>query len=580
MPSSLEVEEILTGPGGLFEIVEEDVRGVAMPVYKNRIPSLRALAEMGLGRGNDVLYLVHGERRIGYRDAVEASNSVSAALAGIGVAAGDRVAILSGNNPEWVFTFWGTVDLGAVLVGLNAWWKADEIVYGLVDSGSKVLIADRERFARITDRLGEVPALQAVYLIDGDPAWLAGDAAGGSGGSGSVPMRSFESLAASPTAVMPDAPIAEDDPAVILYTSGTTGRPKGAISTHRTMLANVQNTFYMTVAAAMMWGDSRELGGGSPPVALITAPLFHVSGCHAGIVLGMAAGVKLVLTVGRFDPEQALRLIQEEGVTVFTTVPTMVARVVEHPARHDFDLSTVRTVAYGGSPSGSRLHREVGETFPNVAMIRNAYGLTESSSAVTVNSGPEMVDRPESVGRPLPGVEVRIVDALGTPLAPGQPGEIWLKGAQIFPGYWGKSAETAEAVTDGWLHSGDIGYLDEDGYLFVTDRAKDMIIRGGENVYCVEIEDRLIQHPLVLDAAVIGVPHPVLGEEVKAVVQVAPGSGLTEGEVREWVREKLANFKVPAHVEFRKELLPRNPTGKLLKNLLRGRGGNSFAEIM
>ena len=387
--------------------------------------------------------------------------------------------------------------------------------------------------------------------------------------------------------------IAEDDPAVILYTSGTTGRAKGAISTHRMMIANVQNTFYMTVAASMMWG-SNDLGGGGQPVALITSPLFHASGCHSGIVLGMAAGVRIVLTVGRFDPEQALRLMQDEAVTVFTTVPTMVARVVEHPARRQYDLSSVRTVAYGGSPSGSRLQQGIRDTFRNVAMVRNAYGLTESASTVTVNSGPELADRPESVGRPLPGVEIRIVDTgrssgslgslgsagSGLALGPGEPGEIWLKGAQIMPGYWGRPEESAEVVTDGWLHTGDIGYLDEEGYLFVTDRAKDMIIRGGENVYCVEIEDRLVQHPGVLDAAVIGVPHPVLGEEVKAVVQIPVGSGLTEDAVREWVRDKLADFKVPAYVEFRVDRLPRNATGKLLKNLLRGSDSSSLIETM
>jgi long-chain acyl-CoA synthetase len=286
------------------------------------------------------------------------------------------------------------------------------------------------------------------------------------------------------------------------------------------------------------------------------------------------------MTVGRFDPEQALHLIEEEGVTVFTTVPTMVARVVEHPKRHHYDLSSVRTVAYGGSPSGSRLQRGVQETFPNLAMIRNAYGLTESSSAVTVNSGPELADRPQSVGRPVPGVSVRIVDLSGNEVEPEETGEICIRGAQIFPGYWGRPEETAKAVTDGWLHTGDIGYLDGEGYLFVTDRAKDMIIRGGENVYCVEIEDRLVMHPKVVDAAVIGVAHPVLGEEVKAVVEVAPGSALTEGDVQAWVREKLANFKVPAYVEFRTERLPRNATGKLMKNLLRGSGESSSAETM
>jgi long-chain acyl-CoA synthetase len=594
LPSSREVEEMLTGPGGMFELVDEVVRGITMPVYKNRMPSLRALAELGWGRGNESEHLVSGDRRLGPRDVVEAANSLSRALAAVGVAAGDRVAILSANNPEWVFSFWGVVDMGAVLVGLNGWWKADEILYGLADSGSKVLIADRDRFARVADRLGELPNLEKVYLIDADPAefgaWAAGvggaretagvEGAAGVEGSTGVEVRRFAELVAAPTSTLPDVAIAEDDPAVILYTSGTTGRPKGAVSTHRSMIANVQNTFYVTVAGSMIWSQSDGLGGGQP-VALVTAPLFHVTGCHAGIVVGMAAGVKVVMTVGRFDPEQALRLIEDEGVTVFATVPTMVARMVDHPARHDFDLSSVRTVAYGGSPSGSLLQRRVRDTFPNVAMVRNAYGLTESSSAVTVNSGPEMDERPLSVGRPVPGVEVRIVDSTGCDVPADATGEIWMRAAQIMPGYWGKPEETALAVTDGWLHTGDIGYLDDEGYLFVTDRAKDMIIRGGENVYCVEIEDRLIQHPAIADAAVIGVAHPVLGEEVKAIVQVHVGADLTDAEVRAWVAETLADFKVPTYVEMRTERLPRNSTGKLLKNLLREAGAaTAFTETL
>jgi long-chain acyl-CoA synthetase len=571
----------------MFEIVQEDVRGVPMPVYKHRMASLRAMATAGWSKGNELIHVVSGARRIGFRDVVEISNSVSQGLAARGVGSGDRVAVLAANSPEWIFTFWGATDLGAVLVALNGWWKADEILYGLADSAATVLVADRDRLARVADRLHELPDLKAVYLIDGPGVEVPGVEVPGVEAPGveapgveapGVEVLPFTSLAGAPTATMPDSPIAEDDPAVIMYTSGTTGRPKGAISTHRMMIANVQNTFYMTVAASMMWGRS-DLGSGQT-VALITAPMFHVTGCHAGIVLGMAAGVKLVLTEGRFDPEQALRLVEQEGVTVITTVPTMVARMVEHPARHDYDLSSVRTVAYGGSPSGRELQRRVRETFPNVAMVRNAYGLTESSSAVTVNSGPELADRPSSVGRPVPGIELRIADDGGNPLEPGKTGEIWLRGAQIMPGYWGNPEATAAAVTDGWLHSGDIGYLDDEGYLFVTDRAKDMIIRGGENVYCVEIEDRLVQHPAIVDAAVIGVPHPVLGEEVKAIVQREPDASLSEDEVRAWVAASLANFKVPTYVEIGTERLPRNPSGKLLKNLLRGQGGSSFTETL
>jgi long-chain acyl-CoA synthetase len=222
----------------------------------------------------------------------------------------------------------------------------------------------------------------------------------------------------------------------------------------------------------------------------------------------------------------------------------------------------------------------VRETFPNVRSLSNVYGLTESSSAVTINSGSELDARPESVGRALPIVELRIVGEDGGERPAGQPGEVWVKGPQIMPGYWGNPEATAETITEGWLHTGDVGYLDADGFLYITDRAKDMIIRGGENIYCVEIENRLVEHPDVMDAAVIGVPHPTLGEEVKAVIQVEPGTPLDAAAVKAWVAETLADFKVPAYVETTTDKLPRNASGKLLKNVLRGEGEVSFAETM
>ena len=248
--------------------------------------------------------------------------------------------------------------------------------------------------------------------------------------------------------------------------------------------------------------------------------------------------------------------------------------------RHSFDLSSIGSVAYGGSPSAAELQKHIAETFPNVKSTSNAYGLTESSSAVTVNSGKDNAERPDSVGRPLPVIEVRIVDGNGKDVPTGGTGEVWIKGPHIMPGYWNKPEATAESITDGWLHSGDVGHVDEDGYLYITDRAKDMIIRGGENVYCVEIENRLIEHPEIHEAAVIGVPHPSLGEEVKAIVRVDEGSALTAQDVQSWVAETLANFKVPTYVDFVTEQLPRNPSGKLLKNVLRGEGEVSFAETM
>jgi long-chain acyl-CoA synthetase len=577
MPSLSEVRAQLTGPGGMFELVTEDVLGRPLQVYKERMRSLREIVQGAIARGDDEPFLVYGDRSYGFRTFVESANGVGRALTSqYGIGSGDRVAVLSQNNPEWCLAFWATVANGAVLVGLNGWWKADEVLYGLQDSGATVLVADRKRFERIADRLDEAPDLAHVFLIDASPD----DFPAASGGA--VKLHRFDELTGAPTETFPEVPIAEDDPAVIFYTSGTTGKPKGAISTHRSMLANLQNTLYFTVAGAMANPSAGSpLGGGGRTVSLLTSPLFHVSGCHSGLVVGMLAGIEIVIPAGRFDPAEALRLIEDHKVTVWATVPTMVWRVCEFPARHDYDTSTVTAVAFGGSPSADELQRKVADTFPNVRSTSNAYGLTETSSVATVISGPDAKRKPESVGPAVPTVEIRIVDPLGQPLAQGGTGEVCIRGPILMKGYWNKPEATAEAIdADGWLHTGDIGHLDDEDYLTITDRKKDMIIRGGENIYCVEIENRLVEHPAVADAAIIGVPHDSLGEEVKAVVQVEAGEALTEDDVRAWVRAELADFKVPAYIELRTDPLPRNASGKLLKNVLRGEGEVSFAETM
>jgi long-chain acyl-CoA synthetase len=491
--------------------------------------------------------------------------------------------VLSQNNPEWCLTFWGTVDLGAVLVGLNGWWNTDEILYGITDSASRVLVADRKRFERIADHLDDVPWLERVYLVDADPEDFAPP-----GGRPDPRLYRFDELTADPTDEAPAVPIAEDDPAVIFYTSGTTGRPKGAISTHRNMIANLQNTVFLLTLGQLQLADapgddvtgSDGTGSSGRPVALFTSPLFHVSGCHSGLVVGMLAGMRLVMPEGRFTPEEAFRLIEEERVMIWATVPTMIWRACEHPARHDHDTSSVVSVSFGGSPSAEELQRRIRETFPNVRATTNAYGLTESSSVATSLSGPDSLRKPGSVGLPVPTAEVAIADPAGRHLPTGATGEVLLRGPIIMPGYWNKPEATAAAIRDGWLHTGDVGHLDDEGYLYITDRAKDMLIRGGENVYCVEIEQRLVEHPAIADAAVIGVPHPELGEEVKAVTEVSPGETVTDEEVRRWVGGTLAAFKVPSHIQRWEGKLPRNASGKLLKNVLRGEGEVSFVETM
>ncbi|HXX89537.1 MAG TPA: class I adenylate-forming enzyme family protein [Acidimicrobiales bacterium] len=577
MPTSADVKQMLTGPGGAFEVVVEPVRGIPTQVYKVRMRSLREVSRAALARGDADTFLVYGDRRMGFGTFVEQADTVSRALARRhGVGPGDRVAVLSANTPEWCLAFWGTVDAAAVLVGLNGWWKTDEILYGLADSGAVALVADGPRLERVLDRAGECPGLRTVFCTDPvGPALAARAAAAG------VELLPFDSL-------LEDVPgghdpleraIDEDDPAVIFYTSGTTGRPKGAVSTHRSMIANLQNTIYVALAGAMADPLASPAANTDGQLAsLLTAPLFHVSGCHSGMVVALAMGIRLVMLDGRFEPDKALALIERERVNVWSAVPTMVWRVVDHPGRDRYDVSSVSSVVYGGSAAAPELQRKVQEAFPKVRSLGNAYGLTESSSVATVNAGTDYLERPESVGRAVPTVELRITGQDGSALGAGETGEVWVKGPIVMPGYWNKPVETAEILVDGWLRTGDVGHLDEEGFLTITDRAKDMIIRGGENVYCVEIENRLVEHPAVLEAAVIGVPHPTLGEEVKAVVVLEPGSSVGAPELQRWVAETLADFKVPAYVEFSAEPLPRNPSGKLLKNVLRGAGENSFAE--
>jgi len=575
-----EIRRQLTGPGGQFEVVEEVVEGAPMKVYKDRFPNLRVVAQFSAAHG-DKEFIVYGKRRITFREFLAGVNSASNALTAAGVGHGDRVAVLAQNCPEWCTSFWATVDLGAVLVGLNGWWNTDEILYGLEDSGAKVLVADRKRFERIAAEVDGIDTLERVYLIDALPEEVA------AGGTPSAKLHPFSELVAEPTDEFPDVPIDEADAAVIFYTSGTTGRPKGAISTHRSMVANLQNTVYVLAAtSAYQSALAEESGDGAPPppggqhVSLFTSPLFHVAGCHSTLVVGMMGGLKLVMLEGRFDPEAALAAIEAEGVTLWSAVPTMIWRACELPNRHEFDTSTVQSVSFGGSPSADEMQRRIRETFPNVRTTTNAYGLTESSSVATVLTGPDSLERPDSVGLPMPTVDVAIAAPDGRHLGPGETGEVLLRGPIIMPGYWNKPEATAETIVDGWLHTGDVGHLDEDGYLYITDRAKDMLIRGGENVYCVEIENRLVEHPAIADAAVVGVPHETLGEEVKAVIELAPGAEIDDAEVQRWVGEALASFKVPTIIERWEGKLPRNASGKLLKNVLRGEGHVSFAETM
>jgi len=555
-----EVVAQLTGPGAPFEVQVEPVRGLPMKNFKNREKSLREKIQNAALRG-DTTCMVQGERRISYAEMARLVWGAAHGLRdGFGFRPGDRLAILAYNSPDWLISLFGATSLGGIAVGLNGWWTPDEIEYGLDDSGSRFLVTDERLYPRVEKLAGRLSHLEKVFYIGANPP------------AGTVPIAEL----LQPADEVPGEPIAEDDPFVILYTSGTTGRPKGCITTHRGTVSQVIGIVFSSLAGAMMGSAGVLPTGGEQAASLLTSPLFHVAGIHSGVCTALTAGAKLVFTEGKFDPERVMELIQDERITLWGAIPTMLHRVVHHPRIGAYDLSSLRGVTFGGAPTPPETLEKAREVLPVQPSFTNAYGLTETHGVATLNGGKDLLGRRTSIGRPIPVVEMRISDPDGKPLPDSTLGEVCIYGPTVTPGYWNRPEAPAEAVRDGWLHTGDLGYRDAEGFYFVVDRAKDMIIRGGENVYCVEIENCLADHPEIDEAAVIGQPDPELGERVKAVVRRVPGSALDADAVRRHVGSHLAAFKVPEFVDFIDDPLPRNPAGKILKNLLRGTGKVSF----
>ena len=546
-----EIEHALCGPGGYFETEETQVLGERMRVFKNRAPSLRALVETSAGFGEKE-YIVYNERRITYADHFKAAASVAKALQDKhGVKKGDRVAVLAANNPEWIITFWAAVSLGAIAVGLNGWWVADEILYGLDDSQPNVLIGDEKRLARLNGIAVPVPVVEIETDFD-------------------------ELINYAPEADLSTEPIAEDDPACILYTSGTTGRPKGAVNSHRNIIALLGIQIFHGLRQMQL----RGLALAEAPASLVTSPLFHVSGLHVGAIIGLATGIKTVWMEGRFDPVKAMQLIEKEKITNWGPMGTAAHRFVNHPDVKKFDLSCLTTIGSGGAPMPGELQESLRSAFPNAAdSLALGYGLTECTALATMNFGEEFKQKPLSSGRPLPTIQIEIRDMNGKPVGLNTDGEIYTRSPLVMLEYWQLPEETAKTIVDGrWLATGDIGKIDEDGHLIINSRARDLILRGSENIYPIEIEHRIAAHPEVAEVAVIGVDHKELGQEVKAVIVPEPGKTINSEELAKWVGETLAYYKVPAHWEIRKEPLPRNAVGKVMKHLLENDGENPFAE--
>ena len=554
---------LLAMPGSPFEMEERDVLGRRMRVWKNAPPTLREAFEAGRVHGTKT-YLVHGDERATYEGLARAALVIADELQKIGVRKGDRVAIAMRNLPEWPAAFFGALLVGAIATPLNAWWTGPELEFGLTDSGAKAAFVDRERLERLFEHLPNCPALERVYVsreseeVAHPIVAKLEDVIGEVGAWSNLPAR-------PPPAV----DLAPDDDATIFYTSGTTGKPKGALGTHRNSCSTIMAHPFSIARAFVRRGETppQPDPAAAQKSSLVSIPFFHTTGCQAVMIPAFALGVKLVL-MRKWDPESALGLIERERVTSAGGVPTVAWQLVEHPALNEYDLSSLEGISYGGAPAASELVRRIKQVFPKSAP-GTGWGMTETSATFTHHQGEDYELRPDSCGPALPVCDMRVVAANGEPAPAGESGELWVRGPNVAKGYWRNPEATAQTFVDGWLRTGDVARIDDEGFCTIVDRAKDMLIRGGENIYCIEVENALFEHPAVVDAAVVGIPHRTLGEEAGAVVTVKRGMRTSEAELRAFVAERLAAFKVPVKIVLCEEFLPRNANGKIIKTELR-----------
>lgn len=558
---------LMTAPGAKFEMEEKVINGIALRTYKHAPQTLRDVV-LNSKQWDFREYLVYHDERVTYAAHYKAVAHLARALREtFGVRKGDRVAVVMRNYPQWAVGFWAALAIGAIATPLNSWWTGEELEYGLADSGAKVAIVDQEKLERIREHLPKLTQLKTIIVARGgeeeaDPRIVSLEKL----------IGAAKAWADLPDIDMPPADIGPDDDATIMYTSGTTGKPKGALATHRGIVSNVFNGMACQARHFLRQGQPppvRDPLNDPPRIPLLAIPFFHATGAFSNLVPAIINADKIV-TMYKWDPGEALEIIEREKITMIGGVPAIAWQVLEHPDRDKYDLSSIQFVAYGGAPSAPELVATIKRRFPN-GLASNGWGMTETCAASCVNFGKDYEVRPDSCGAPAPAMDFRIVGSNGETLGPNQVGELWVKGPNNCKAYWNKPEATAKTFIDGWVVTGDIGRMDEEGFVFLLDRAKDMLIRGGENIYCIEVESALYDHPAIMDAAVVGIPHKVLGEEVGAVVQVKPDMDVTSDELRRFTAQKIAAFKVPVDIQIQRDPLPRNANGKIMKSELRTR---------
>jgi len=544
----------VTGPGQLFEVVESQVDGHPLRVFRNAPANLGQL--FAGARGDQEQFLVYEDERWTFDHTMRNADALAHALVHTyGIQKGDRVGIAMRNLPEWIVSFAAIVSIGAVSVSLNAWWTEAELDYAIEDSGLALLIADPERIER-----AHAPAHARgvpMIMVRGDQ--LEPNPTG---------VRRYDEVVTLGDP-LPEVAVGPDDDATILYTSGTTGFPKGAVSTHRAVTNGLMGFWCNTTILTAAKGEDL-LGGSSgfPPCFILIVPLFHVTGCVPVMLTCFGMKFKLVM-MHRWDPETALRLIESERVTTFVGVPTQSWDMLESPSFSKYDTSSLASIGGGGAPAPAKLVDRVEKGFTR-GRPQIGYGMTETNAFGPSNTGDDYVTHPTSTGRARISImDIEIRDDDGNEVPTGTRGEIWMRGPNLIRGYWNKPEATAESIVDGWLASGDLGRVDADGFLYIEDRAKDMVLRAGENVYCAEVESAIYEHGDVYEAAVFGVPHERLGEEVACVILRQSDADLDADTLRDFLAESLAPFKVPSRIAFADQQLPRNASGKILKRALR-----------
>ena len=545
-----DITEQLTSSGQLFETREyTNSKGIALREYASFPDNLRGYFDFGLLHA-DKEFLIYDSERFLYKDVIAKAAQVGNALVSEGIKKGDRVAICMQNNPEFIFAYMGIVGIGAVCVPLNSWWVPDEVIYALEHSEAKLLFGDQKRLQGL-ENLKDVKKVITSYTPDEN-------------------FISFSDFIKDHSSEWPDIEVSRDDHATIYYTSGSTGKPKGVLSSQRGLISS----FFSWACMSMILSErENRLGKDATPLAssesciLLCVPLFHATGSHVAFLMSILVGRKIVM-MKKWDAGEAIKLIHDEKITDVTGVPTQTWELLNHPDKDNYDLSSLKTLGGGGGPRPAEHVKLLDDNFEGRPGI--GYGLTETNALGTLGSGDEYISHPSSAGRVVPPLtEIKIFDDEWKELPEGKIGEIAIKSQSNMLGYWKNEEATAECMNDeGWFRSGDMGKF-EGPYLFIVDRIKDMVIRGGENIACPEVENAIYEHPDVLEASVFGIPDERLGEILCSAVVLREGSNLNEDDLVKFLSDKLAAFKIPALIKFMDSNLPLVASGKFDKPALR-----------